>query len=166
MSTDPKRAFVGDSAHVWTDSNVFNIEGGCYAKVDGLARDKEPGIYDAVKFGAIVQNAKYYPDSLRPRTINYHDTSITTNTRAIYPIEYIKTAKIPAVANHPKNIIFLTCDALGVLPPVSKLTPEQTIYHFLSGYSSRMTGLEAGGFDPAPHFASCYSEDFLPLHPW
>ena len=121
LSADPKRALIGDDEHVWTDKGIFNIEGGCYAKCIGLSREKEPEIYDAIKFGAIVENIKYHPGT---RNINYDDISITENTRTCYPLESIPGAKIPAVGGHPKNIIFLTCDANGVLPPVAKLTPE------------------------------------------
>jgi len=119
LSSDPKRSLIGDDEHVWTDTNVFNIEGGCYAKCDGLTREKEPDIFDAVKFGALVENTKYFPDAARARTINYYDTSLTQNTRVCYPLEHIQNVKIPAIGGHPKNVIFLTCDALGVMPPVS-----------------------------------------------
>ena len=111
---------IGDDEHVWCDNGIFNIEGGCYAKAIGLTEEKEPDIFKAIKFGAIVENIKYYPD--RPRSIDYDDVSITENTRCCYPLEHIEGVKIPAVGPHPKNIIFLTCDANGVLPPVSKLT--------------------------------------------
>lgn len=124
LSSDPKRSLIGDDEHVWTDDNVFNIEGGCYAKADGLNREKEPDIYDAVKFGALLENCKFMPNPDKPRTINYNDTSLTSNTRVCYPLEHIKNVKIPAIGGHPKNVIFLTCDALGVMPPVSRLTPE------------------------------------------
>ena len=121
LSADPHRALIGDDEHVWTDKGIFNIEGGCYAKAIGLTREKEPEIYDAVKFGAVVENVKYFGGD-RPRTINYDDISITENTRICYPLEHIPGSKIPALGGHPKNIIFLTCDANGVLPPVAKLT--------------------------------------------
>lgn len=122
LSADPKRALIGDDEHVWTNKGIFNIEGGCYAKCINLSREKEPEIFDAVKFGAILENIKYLPD--QPRTVNYDDVSITENTRVCYPLEHIPGAKIPAMGGHPKNIIFLTCDANGVLPPVAKLTKE------------------------------------------
>jgi phosphoenolpyruvate carboxykinase (ATP) len=122
LSADPKRALIGDDEHVWTSKGIFNIEGGCYAKCINLSREKEPEIFDAVKFGAILENIKYLPD--QPRTVNYDDVSITENTRVCYPLEHIPGAKIPAMGGHPKNIIFLTCDANGVLPPVAKLTKE------------------------------------------
>ena len=121
LSADPHRSLIGDDEHVWTDRGIFNIEGGCYAKAINLSREKEPEIYDAVKFGSVVENVKYHPDS---RSINYDDVSITENTRICYPLEYIPGSKIPAVGGHPKNIIFLTCDANGVLPPVAQLTRE------------------------------------------
>lgn len=122
LSTDPHRALIGDDEHVWTDKGIFNIEGGCYAKCINLSREKEPEIFDATRFGAVVENVKYYAD--KPRTVNYDDISITENTRVCYPLESIPGSKIPAIGGHPKNIIFLTCDANGVLPPVSKLTRE------------------------------------------
>ncbi len=164
LSTDPHRALIGDDEHVWTDKGIFNIEGGCYAKTIGLSREKEPEIFDAVRFGAIVENIKYFPD--QPRQINYDDVSITENTRVCYPLESIPGAKIPAVGGHPKNIIFLTCDANGVLPPVSKLTKEQIMYHFISGYTAKVAGTEMGITDPVPSFSACFGEAFLPLHPF
>ena len=124
LSSDPKRFLIGDDEHVWTDHNIFNIEGGCYAKCQDLSREQEPDIFDAIKFGAVVENTVYHKDSDRPRTINYADVSITENTRVAYPLEHIKSARIPPIATHPKNVIFLTCDAAGILPPVAKLTPE------------------------------------------
>jgi phosphoenolpyruvate carboxykinase (ATP) len=164
LSADPHRALIGDDEHVWTDKGIFNIEGGCYAKCINLSREKEPEIYDAIKFGAIVENVKYLPNE--PRTINYDDISITENTRVCYPLEHIPGAKIPAVGGHPKNIIFLTCDANGVLPPVSKLTKEQIMYHFISGYTAKVAGTEMGITDPVPSFSACFGEAFLPLHPY
>jgi phosphoenolpyruvate carboxykinase (ATP) len=166
LSSDPKRSLIGDDEHVWTDTGVFNIEGGCYAKCDGLSREKEPDIFDAIKFGALVENTKYHPDPNRPRTINYHDTSITQNTRVCYPLEHINNVSIPAIGGHPKNVIFLTCDALGVMPPVSRLTPEQAMYHFISGYTSKVAGTEMGVVDPVSTFSACFGEAFLPLHPY
>jgi phosphoenolpyruvate carboxykinase (ATP) len=123
LSADPHRALIGDDEHVWTDKGIFNIEGGCYAKCIGLTREKEPEIYDAIKFGAILENVKYFGED-RPRTVNYDDVSIAENTRTCYPLEHIPGSKLPALGGHPKNIIFLTCDANGVLPPVAKLTKE------------------------------------------
>jgi phosphoenolpyruvate carboxykinase (ATP) len=122
LSADPHRSLIGDDEHVWTDKGIFNIEGGCYAKTVGLSKEKEPEIYDAVRYGAILENVKYQKD--QPRIVNYDDVSLTENTRVCYPLEYIPGAKNPALGGHPKNIIFLTCDANGILPPVSKLTKE------------------------------------------
>jgi phosphoenolpyruvate carboxykinase (ATP) len=164
LSADPTRALIGDDEHVWTEDGIFNIEGGCYAKCIDLTREKEPEIYDAIRFGAIVENIKYYPD--QPRSIDYADVSITENTRAAYPLEHIPGAKIPAIGGHPKNIIFLTCDANGVLPPVAKLTKEQIMYHFISGYTAKVAGTEMGIVDPVPSFSACFGEAFLPLHPF
>ncbi len=124
LSADPHRALIGDDEHVWTEKGIFNIEGGCYAKAIGLTREKEPEIYDAVKFGAIVENIRYFEKEGEERTINYDDITFTENTRICYPLEAIPGSKIPAIGGHPKNIIFLTCDANGVLPPVAKLTRE------------------------------------------
>ena len=166
LSSDPKRQLIGDDEHVWTDTEVFNIEGGCYAKCDGLSRDKEPEIFDAVKFGAVVENIRYFQDEARPRTVNYDDISLSVNTRVCYPLEHIKNVKLPAIGGHPKNIIFLTADAFGILPPVSKLGPEQTMYHFISGFTAKVAGTEVGVKEPQPTFSACYGEAFLPLHPF
>jgi len=164
LSADPHRSLIGDDEHVWTDKGIFNIEGGCYAKCVNLSREKEPEIYDAVRFGAILENIKYQPN--KPRTVNYDDISITENTRACYPLEHMPGAKFPAIGGHPKNIIFLTCDANGVLPPVAKLTPEQIMYHFISGYTAKVAGTEMGITEPVPSFSACFGEAFLPLHPY
>lgn len=164
LSADPKRALIGDDEHVWTDKGIFNIEGGCYAKCINLSREKEPEIYDAIKYGAIVENIKYHSD--RPRSVNYDDVSITENTRACYPLDSIPGAKLPAIGGHPKNIIFLTCDANGVLPPISWLTREQIMYHFISGYTAKVAGTEVGIVDPVATFSACFGEAFLPLHPF
>lgn len=164
LSTDPHRALIGDDEHCWTDTGVFNIEGGCYAKCVSLSRDKEPEIFDAIRFGSVIENMKYLPNE--PRTLNYDDISVTENTRTCYPLEYIPNAKIPAIGGHPKNIIFLTCDANGVLPPISKLTKEQIMYHFISGYTAKVAGTEMGIVDPVATFSACFGEAFLPLHPY
>jgi len=125
LSSDPKRSLVGDDEHVWTDKGLFNIEGGCYAKCDGLKYEKEPEIFDAVKFGAVMENCRYFEnDSDKRRVVDYDDVSLTENTRVCYPLEHIKNVTIPAICGHPKNVIFLTCDATGVLPPVAELTAE------------------------------------------
>jgi phosphoenolpyruvate carboxykinase (ATP) len=134
LSTDPQRELIGDDEHVWSDTGVFNIEGGCYAKCINLSAEKEPEIYSAIRFGAILENVVFDPLYRKP---DYDDVSITENTRCAYPIEFIPGARIPCmVERQPSNIIMLTCDAFGVLPPVSKLTPEQASYHFLAGYTS------------------------------
>ena len=134
LSADPRRLLIGDDEHVWSDTGVFNIEGGCYAKTINLSATKEPEIYNAIRFGSILENVVYSPRSRAP---DYDDVSITENTRCAYPIEFIPNAHIPCLVNRqPSNIIMLTCDAFGVLPPVSKLTPEQASYHFLAGYTS------------------------------
>lgn len=163
LSADPHRLLIGDDEHCWSDHGVFNIEGGCYAKCINLSAEKEPEIFDAIKFGAVLENVIYDEKS---HVVDYDDSSITENTRCAYPIDYIPSAKIPCLADsHPKNIILLTCDASGVLPPVSKLTPEQVMYHFISGYTSKMAGTEQGVTEPEPTFSSCFGQPFLALHP-
>ncbi|KIM68977.1 hypothetical protein SCLCIDRAFT_104007 [Scleroderma citrinum Foug A] len=163
LSADPCRLLIGDDEHVWSDAGVFNIEGGCYAKCINLSREKEPEIYDAIRFGSILENVVYNPQTRVP---DYDDTSITENTRCAYPIEYIPNAKIPCIVNRqPSNIIMLTCDAFGVLPPISKLSPEQASYHFLAGYTSKTPGTEDGVLEPIPTFSTCYSAPFIVLHP-
>ncbi len=163
LSADPKRRLIGDDEHCWTPDGIFNIEGGCYAKCIGLTEEKEPEIYRALKFGSILENVMLY--DMHSREVNYHDLTITENTRASYPLDFIPNAKIPAVGSHPKNLIFLTCDAFGVLPPVSKLTPEQAMYHFITGYTSKVAGTEIGVKEPVPAFSACFGAAFLPLHP-
>jgi phosphoenolpyruvate carboxykinase (ATP) len=162
LSADPKRRLIGDDEHVWTDKGIFNIEGGCYAKCVGLTREKEPEIYDALKYGAVLENILFKPDS---REVDYENVSITENTRACYPLEHIPNVKLPAIGGHPKNIFFLTCDAYGVLPPVSKLNFDQSMYHFISGYTAKVAGTEMGIVDPETTFSACFGEAFLPLHP-
>jgi ATP-dependent phosphoenolpyruvate carboxykinase len=162
LSAVGDRELIGDDEHVWTNKGVFNIEGGCYAKCVGLSPEKEPEIYNAIKFGTVLENVGMDDHT---REINFHDISITENTRASYPLQYIPNAKLPAVCGHPKNIVFLTCDAFSVLPPVSKLTPEQAIYHFYSGYTAKIAGTELGVKEPTPTFSSCFGEAFLPLKP-
>ncbi len=164
LSCDPLRPLIGDDEHVWTAKGIFNIEGGCYAKCINLTREAEPDIYDAIRFGSIVENIMYKKDD--PRSIDYDNVELTENTRTCYPLEHIDNAKIPAVGGHPKNIIFLTCDANGVLPPVAKLTKEQIMYHFISGYTAKVAGTEMGIVDPVPSFSACFGEAFLPLHPF
>ena len=162
LSADPNRGLIGDDEHGWTDSNIFNFEGGCYAKAIDLTREKEPEIFDAIKFGAIVENTRYFPKS---RTVDYENTSVTENTRTAYPIYHIANAVEPSIGGIPKNIFFLTCDAFGVIPPVSKMTKGQAMYHFISGYTAKVAGTEAGVTEPQTVFSACFGAPFLPLHP-
>ncbi|KAK8210675.1 phosphoenolpyruvate carboxykinase [ATP] [Phyllosticta capitalensis] len=163
LSADPNRALIGDDEHCWSDKGVFNIEGGCYAKTIGLSAEKEPDIFNAIRFGSILENVVFDPVT---REVDYEDATLTENTRCAYPIEYIENTKIPCVSSsHPSNIILLTCDARGVLPPISKLTTEQTMYHFISGYTSKMAGTEQGVTEPQATFSSCFAQPFLALHP-
>ncbi len=162
LSADPARRLIGDDEHGWSDDGVFNIEGGCYAKCINLSAEKEPEIYDAIRFGTVLENTAYDPQT---RAVDFSSAAITENTRAAYPIEFIPNAKIPCVGGHPRNIIFLTCDATGVLPPVSRLTPAQAMYHFISGYTARVAGTEMGVKEPQPAFSACFSAAFLVRHP-
>ena len=162
LSADARRQLIGDDEHCWTDTGVFNIEGGCYAKAINLSAENEPEIYGAIKFGTVLENVVY---DGRSHQVDYTDISITENTRAAYPIEYIPNAKIPCVGGHPKNIILLTADAFGVLPPVSKLTPEQTMYHFISGYTAKVAGTEVGVTEPEATFSACFGAAFMVWHP-
>lgn len=162
LSADPRRRLIGDDEHCWSDDGIFNIEGGCYAKCINLTREKEPEIYDAIRFGTVLENVKYDEES---RAVDFDSATLTENTRAAYPIEYIANAKVPCVGGHPRNIIFLTCDAFGVIPPVSRLTPEQAMYHFISGYTARVAGTEMGVKEPQTAFSACYSAAFLVRHP-
>ena len=164
LSADPKRSLIGDDEHVWTENGIFNIEGGCYAKAIGLTEEKEPDIFRAIRFGALVENVKFFDE--HPRTIDYNNTDLTDNTRCCYPLEHIDGVKIPAIGGHPKNIIFLTCDANGVLPPVSRLTFDQAMYHFISGYTAKVAGTEMGVTEPQSTFSACFGEAFLPKHPY
>jgi len=162
LSTDPARRLIGDDEHCWTDEGVFNIEGGCYAKVIHLRPESEPEIYGAVRYGAVLENVVF---DAATHEVNYDDASITENTRVAYPIDFIRNAKIPCVGGQPKNIIFLTCDAFGVLPPVAKLTPEQAMYHFISGYTAKVAGTEVGVKEPTATFSACFGAAFLVWHP-
>jgi phosphoenolpyruvate carboxykinase (ATP) len=162
LSADPKRLLVGDDEHCWSDTGVFNIEGGCYAKVIKLSKEQEPDIWNALAFGAVLENVVYEPIS---RVVDYNDTSITENTRGSYILDTIPNAKLPATAGHPKNVIFLTADAFGVLPPVAKLTPAQAMYHYISGYTAKVAGTEVGVKDPEPTFSPCFGGPFLVWHP-
>jgi len=161
LSADPKRLLIGDDEHCWTEKGVFNIEGGCYAKTIDLSEENEPDIYRALKFGAVLENVGVRDDG----SVDWTDYSITQNTRGSYPIDYISNAKIPCVAGHPTDVIFLTADAFGVLPPVSKLTPEQAMYHFISGYTAKVAGTEVGVTDPEATFSPCFGGPFLVWHP-
>ncbi|MGV3530489.1 MAG: phosphoenolpyruvate carboxykinase (ATP) [Flavisolibacter sp.] len=162
LSADPNRMLIGDDEHGWTDDNVFNFEGGCYAKLINLSPENEPEIYNAIRPGAIVENVNFFEGT---NQINFEDDSITENTRVSYPLHYISNALEPAVGNTPKNIFFLTCDAYGVLPPISKLTKGQAMYQFISGYTAKVAGTEAGVTEPKPTFSACFGAPFLPLHP-
>ncbi len=162
LSADPKRQLIGDDEHVWTEDGTFNIEGGCYAKAIDLSAEKEPDIFRAIRFGTVLENVVY---DKKTRKVDYHDTSITQNTRASYPIHHIDNVKIPCVAGTPKNIIFLTCDAFGILPPVSKLSPEQASYHFISGYTAKVAGTEMGITEPEATFSACFGAAFMMWHP-
>lgn len=162
LSADCRRKLIGDDEHVWTDEGVFNVEGGCYAKCIGLSAIAEPEIFGAIRFGSVVENVVI---DEKTRVPDYDDTRITENTRCAYPLDFIPNAKLPAVGLHPTNVILLTCDGFGVLPPVSKLSPSQVVYHFLAGYTSKMAGTEEGVKKPTATFSACYGEPFLVLHP-
>ncbi len=162
LSADPERLLIGDDEHGWGPHGIFNIEGGCYAKCIGLSKQMEPQIWNAIRFGSVLENVTLAPDTRVP---DYTDTSRTENTRCAYPVDYIEGAVIPSVGGHPKNIIFLTADAFGVLPPISRLNPEQAMYHFLSGYTAKVAGTEAGVKEPQPNFSTCFASPFLPLRP-
>jgi phosphoenolpyruvate carboxykinase (ATP) len=162
LSADPTRLLVGDDEHCWGDAGVWNIEGGCYAKAINLNPETEPDIYQALRFGAVLENVVYDPATHR---VNYDDASITENTRGSYPIEHIRNIKLPCVAGHPTDVIFLTCDAFGVLPPVSRLTAEQAMYHFMSGYTAKVAGTEVGVTEPQATFSPCFGGPFLVWHP-
>lgn len=162
LSADPDRELIGDDEHGWTDKAVFNFEGGCYAKTIDITRENEPQIWDAIKWGAIVENTRFYPGT---RTVDYNNTSVTQNTRTAYPIYHIDNAVEPSVGGVPKNIFFLTCDAYGVLPPISRLDKGQAMYHFISGYTAKVAGTEAGVTEPQTAFSACFGAPFLPLHP-
>jgi len=162
LSADPERKLIGDDEHGWSATNVFNFEGGCYAKCINLTEEHEPQIYHAIRPGALLENIKFFPDTVE---VNYADKSITENTRVSYPLHYIDNALEPSIGGIPKNIFFLTCDAYGVLPPISRLTPEQAMYQFISGYTARVAGTETGITEPKSTFSACFGAPFLPLHP-
>lgn len=162
LSTDANRKLIGDDEHGWTPNNtVFNFEGGCYAKVINLAQDQEPEIYGAIKPGALLENVVVNEAGV----VDFKDTTITQNTRVSYPIHHIKNIQEPSIGAHVKNIFFLTADAFGVLPPISKLTPAQAAYHFISGYTAKVAGTEAGIKEPQPSFSACFGAPFMPMHP-
>jgi phosphoenolpyruvate carboxykinase (ATP) len=161
LSADPKRNLIGDDEHVWSDDGIFNIEGGCYAKAINLTPENEPDIFQALRFGAVLENVVLEDD----RSVDFADTSITQNTRGAYPIEFIQNAKVPCLAGHPTDVIFLTCDAFGVLPPVSSLSPAHAMYHFISGYTAKVAGTEMGVTEPQATFSPCFGGPFLVWHP-
>jgi phosphoenolpyruvate carboxykinase (ATP) len=162
LSADPKRLLIGDDEHCWSDAGVFNIEGGCYAKAVDLTNETEPDIFQALRFGSLLENVVVGDQD---REVDFSDTSITENTRGAYPIEFIRNAKLPCMAGHPTDVIFLTCDAFGVLPPVSKLTAAQAMYHFISGYTAKVAGTEMGITEPQATFSPCFGGPFLVWHP-
>ncbi|HET9055772.1 MAG TPA: phosphoenolpyruvate carboxykinase (ATP) [Chitinophagaceae bacterium] len=162
LSADPNRKLIGDDEHGWDETSVFNFEGGCYAKTIDLSEEKEPEIFRAIRPGALVENICFYPNTNK---IDFSNKEITENTRVSYPLHFITNALIPSVGNTPKNIFFLTCDAYGVLPPISKLTPGQAMYQFISGYTAKVAGTETGVTEPKSTFSACFGAPFLPLHP-
>ena len=162
LSTEKGRKLIGDDEHGWDENNnIFNFEGGCYAKVINLSREKEPDIFDAIKPCALLENVIISSDG----KVDFNDSSITQNSRVSYPIHHIKNIISPSLGKNPKNIFFLTADAFGVLPPISKLSPGQAAYHFISGYTSKLAGTEVGINDPIPNFSTCFGAPFMPLHP-
>ena len=162
LSTDPNRKLIGDDEHGWTSENsVFNFEGGCYAKVINLSRENEPEIYNAIREGAILENVILNEKG----EVDFDDVSITQNTRVSYPIHHIDNIQKPSIGKNVKNIFILTADAFGVLPPISKLTPSQVAYHFISGYTAKVAGTEEGVVEPVPSFSTCFGAPFMPLHP-
>jgi phosphoenolpyruvate carboxykinase (ATP) len=162
LSSDPERRLIGDDEHGWSNEGVFNFEGGCYAKCINLSAEKEPQIYNAIRFGSLLENIVLKENT---RTVDFDNGSITENTRVSYPIDYIDNIVKPSVGSLPKNIFFLTCDAYGVLPPISMLTPGQAMYHFISGYTAKVAGTEAGITEPSTTFSACFGAAFMPLHP-
>lgn len=162
LSADPERKLIGDDEHGWTDKGVFNFEGGCYAKTIDLSAEKEPQIWNAIKFGALLENVEVYEGT---STVDFSNCSKTENTRVSYPIHHIDNIAVPSMGGIPKNIFMLTCDAFGVLPAISRLTPGQAMYHFISGYTAKVAGTEAGVTEPTTTFSACFGAPFLPLHP-
>lgn len=162
LSADPARNLIGDDEHGWSDYTIFNFEGGCYAKCVNLTAENEPQIFSAIRFGSLLENINFYKGTSR---VNFADTEKTENTRVSYPLNYINNAVIPSIGASPKNIFFLTADAFGILPPISKLTPEQAMYYFISGYTAKVAGTEHGVVHPEATFSACFGKAFLPLHP-
>src|SRR3954451_5727799 len=162
LSADPDRRLIGDDEHGWSPAGIFNFEGGCYAKCIKLSQENEPQIWNAIRFGSVLENVTLDPDTHVP---DYNDDSRTENTRCAYPVDYIEGAVIPGIGGHPKNIIFLTADAFGVLPPISRLNTDQAMYHFLSGYTAKLAGTERGVKEPQPSFSTCFGAPFMPLRP-
>ncbi|MDR0871711.1 MAG: phosphoenolpyruvate carboxykinase (ATP) [Planctomycetaceae bacterium] len=162
LSTEPNRKLIGDDEHFWTRSGIVNIEGGCYAKCINLSKENEPEIHKAIRFGTVLENVVYDDKS---RAVDFADQSLTENTRASYPIEFINNIKYPCMGGHPKNIIFLSCDAFGVLPPVSELSPEQAMYQYISGYTAKVAGTEVGVTEPEATFSACFGAAFRVWHP-
>ncbi len=163
LSADPNRVLIGDDEHGWSDRGIFNFEGGCYAKTINLSREAEPEIYDTCSmFGTVIENMVYDKET---KELDFDDDSLTANMRCAYPMNYISNASSTALGGHPKNVIMLTCDAFGVLPPIARLTPAQAMYHFLSGFTSKMAGTERGVTEPEPVFSTCFGAPFMPRRP-
>lgn len=162
LSADPERMLIGDDEHGWSDNGIFNFEGGCYAKCINLSKENEPQIWNAIKFGALVENVVMDPET---RVFDFNDGSLTENTRVGYPVEFIPNAAIPGVGGQPKTVVFLTADAFGVLPPIAKLDKDMAMFHFVSGYTSKLAGTERGITEPQATFSTCFGAPFLPLDP-
>src|SRR5262249_38081044 len=162
LSADPDRHLIGDDEHGWSDDGIFNFEGGCYAKTIHLSHEGEPQIWNAIRFGCVLENVVLDPETRQP---DYDDDHYTENTRAAYPVDFIENCELSGRGSHPGRILFLACDAFGVLPPVSRLNLDQAMYHFLSGYTATVAGTEVGVTDPKATFSTCFAAPFLPLHP-
>jgi phosphoenolpyruvate carboxykinase (ATP) len=163
LSADPHRILMGDDEHGWSDRGTFNFEGGCYAKTISLSREAEPEIYATTeRFGTVIENMVYDPETFE---LDFEDSSLTSNMRCAYPLHYISNASKSGLGGHPKNIIMLTCDAFGVLPPIARLTPAQAMYHFLSGFTAKVAGTERGVTEPEPTFSTCFGAPFMPRRP-
>src|SRR5205823_2295457 len=163
LSADPDRRLIGDDEHGWSATGIFNFEGGCYAKCIKLSKESEPQIFNAIRFGSVLENVVLKPETNEP---DYESEALTENTRAAYPVDFIDNAVIPGIGGHPKHVVFLTADAFGVLPPISRLSNEQAMYQFLSGYTAKVAGTEAGvGKEPQATFSTCFGSPFLPLPP-